>query len=217
MVDGNGSMLAADNWCVKVNDKVYGPYTSQQLRKFAHEGRLAAWSLIAPAGSRSWRRAQEESTFSSFFGAGSKQSASHASRSFGKRDIVDIEPKNAAQAGNVSKDTSNKPKPRTAKPTSQSELANFVIVFDVVSAAASRAEAAVLSLGPGFRIADNVWTISCNLTATGVRNAIAPYLLPHESIFVVDTTNGKTVWQNYAPELHAKLTAAWITPKRTIQ
>jgi len=65
-------MLVADNWCVKVNDKVYGPYTSQQLRNFAHEGRLAAWSLIAPAGSRSWRKAQEESTFSSFFGSNSQ-------------------------------------------------------------------------------------------------------------------------------------------------
>ena len=113
-------------------------------------------------------------------------------RSFGKRDIIEAAPETAEQSATPSKETSNKPKPRAQKPVSQAEMANFVIVFDVVSAAASRAEAAVRSLGPGFRIADNVWTITCNLTATGVRNAIAPYLLPHESIFVVDTTNGKT-------------------------
>jgi len=210
-------MLAADNWCVKVNDKVYGPYTSQQLRNFAHEGRLAAWSLIAPAGSRSWRKAQEESTFSSFFGSNSQNTTSQTSRSFGKRDSTESAPQVTESSTTPPKESSNKPKPRTKKPAAQSEIANFVIVFDVVSAAASRCEAAVRSLGPGFRIADNVWTITCNLTATGVRNAIAPYLLPHESIFVVDTTNGKTVWQNYAPELHAKLTAAWLTPKRTLQ
>ncbi|MEL7488879.1 MAG: GYF domain-containing protein, partial [Pseudomonadota bacterium] len=77
-------MFSAENWCVKVNDKVYGPYTSQQLRKFAHEGRLAAWSLIAPAGSRAWRKAQDENTFSSFFGVETTREAS-GSKSFGKR------------------------------------------------------------------------------------------------------------------------------------
>ena len=61
-------MVAADNWCVKVDDRVYGPYSHQDLRKFAHEGRLAAWSLIAPAGGREWRKASDEPHFAAFFG-----------------------------------------------------------------------------------------------------------------------------------------------------
>ena len=121
------------------------------------------------------------------------------------------------KAPTVNREKTNRPKARTERTATQAENANFVIIFDVVSAAASRAEAAVLSLGPGFRIADNVWTVSCNLTAIGVRNAIVPYLLPRESIFVVDSTNGKTVWENYPPEAHAKITAAWMSPKPTIQ
>ncbi len=204
-------MLAADNWCVKVNDKVYGPYTSQQLRKYAHEGRLAASSLIAPAGGRSWRRACDESSFASFFG-GDAAKKTEASRSFGRRDVGDPDPEQETP-GEPKAKKSNKPVPRQNRSTQASEPANFVLIFDVVSAAASRAEAAVLSLGPGFRIADNVWTICCALTATGVRNAVAPYLLPHESIFVIDTTNGRTAWQNYAPGLHAKMTAAWMNMK----
>jgi hypothetical protein len=208
-------MLAADIWCVKVDERVYGPYSSQQLRKFAHEGRLAAWSLVAPAGSRTWREAREESTFASFFGLDAPR-ASTSAKAFGKRSDMLDEPTATTAATTV------KTMPEgfaintrtSAKPSVETGPTNFVIIFDIVSAAASRIETAVLSLGPGFRIADNVWTVSCELTAIGVRNALAPYLLPRESIFVIASARGRSSWQNYAPEIHAKLAAAWATSKQ---
>lgn len=203
-------MLAADNWCVKVDERVYGPYSSQQLRKFAHEGRLAAWSLVAPAGSRTWREAREEATFASFFGLEPTRSAAPG-KAFGKRNDF-------ADESNDAPTSAAKPEgitfaARSAKPAAETGPSNFVIIFDIVSAAASRIETAVLSLGPGFRIADNVWTVSCELTAIGVRNALAPYLLPRESIFVIAAARGRTSWQNYSPETHAKLAAAWASSK----
>ena len=209
-------MLAADNWCVKVDERVYGPYSSIQLRKFAHEGRLAAWSLVAPAGSRSWREARSESTFSSFFGVDAPRGALNSSRTFGrKREEIQFDEAPMAKADNPvaakkRKATTTRPE---RSPRTETSLANFVIIFDVVNAAASRVETAVLSLGPGFRVADNVWTVQCELTAIGVRNAISPYLLPRELIFVIDANRGRTSWQNFAPEIHAKLAAAWAAAK----
>jgi hypothetical protein len=185
-------MLAADNWCVKVDDRIYGPYSSQQLRKFAHEGRFAASSLVAPAGSRDWRQAREDTTFASFFGEKAERKP-EAGRVFGKLD------KNAEPAAERDVDLG---------------VANFLIVFDVVSGAATRVENVVLSLGPAFRLTENVWAVSTDLTSTGVRNAIAPYLSPRESIFVVDATRGRTSWQNFAPEAHAKITAAWAQTRQ---
>lgn len=183
-------MLAAENWCVKVDDKIYGPYTSEQMRKFAHVGRLVPNSLIAPAGSRAWREAQKETSFSSYFGAARTAPKRASSKPvFGKRDTANDD------AGHGDK-------------RHEARIANFVIIFDVVSGAASRVEAAVLSLGPAIRLADNVWSVTCELTAVGIRNAIAPYLTPRESIFVIDATRGRTSWQNYSPEAHAKITAA---------
>ena len=205
-------MLAADNWCIKVSEKVYGPYSSQQLRKFAREGRLAGWSLVAPAGSRDWREARNEKTFSQFFGG----DAGPAEKSFGRRDEALEEeeeaPKNAKPAESLIQRSKNpnaarRPQPLASKKpqTDRAGPANFIVVFDVVSGAASRVEAAMLSLGPAYRVADNVWAVHCALTAIGVRNAIAPYLRARESIFVVDATNGRTSWQNYAPQAHAKI------------
>jgi hypothetical protein len=210
-------MLASENWCIKVQEKVYGPYTTQQMRKFAHEGRLAAWSLISPAGGRSWREARRELVFSNFFGGEKTETATPKtefhSKSFGRRSDCDsvinedapqpqLQPKPASKA--------NPARLPKAEKNADTGSANFVVIFDVVSAAASRVEAAMLSLGPAFRIADNVWHVSCELTAVGVRNAIAPYLRGSESIFVVDASRGRSSWGNYAPEPNAKLSAAYF-------
>lgn len=195
-------MLAADNWCVKVEERVYGPYSSQQLRKFAHEGRFAPASMVSPAGSRTFREAHLEPVFAAFFGV---EGNTASARNFGKR--TDVEPVKADAAPSKSQTKAGAAARRA--PGSDPTVGNFIIIFDVISAAAARAEAAIMSLGPAFRMGDNVWTVACELTALGVRNAIAPYLMPRDSIFVVDATRGRTSWQNYAPELHAKLAAAW--------
>lgn len=198
-------MLAAENWCLKVDEKVYGPYTTSQMRKFAHEGRLASWSLISPAGSREWREARKEGVFADFFGCKRDSKKDPSARPFGKREYEEtaseheIEPQIKLRAKHAHNDDIG--------------VANFIIIFDVVSGAASRVEAAVTSLGNGFRVADNVWNVTCELTAVGVRNAIAPYLSGRESLFVIDATRGRTSWQNYVPELHAKISASYLAPK----
>ena len=186
-------MLAAENWCVKVEEKVYGPYTTEQLRKYAHEGRLAGWSLIAPAGSRAWREARRESALASFFGANANANAEpKKGPTFGKRDAAEETPATPGR-------TRQAPAP-----------SNFLIIFDSAEGAACRLESAIHSLGRAFRIAENVWSVSSDLTAVGVRNALAPYLAPKEPIFVVDASRGRTSWQNFAPEAHAKISGAYI-------
>lgn len=205
-------MLAAENWCLKVEDKVYGPYTTEQMRKFAHEGRLASWSLVSPAGGRTWREARNESIFANFFGTVPSEAttSTQSSKAFGKRNDCDFTLPEEAPSKTIPISANIQTK-KSAEPT----IANFVVIFDVVSGAASRVEAALFSLGPAFRIADNTWTVSCEMTAVGVRNAIAPYLRGSESIFVVDATRGRSSWGNYSPAINAKLTAAFIKSKQS--
>lgn len=201
--------MFAESWCLKSNDRIYGPYSPRDLKKFAFEGRFAAWSLVAPAGSSEFKEASKEPAFADFFGA---TNVADNARSFGKLD-------SAHQACNGGDDAVASA-PRRARPigreqkhlpaSEQLPISNFVIIFDVVNAAASRVENALSGLGTAFRLADNVWSVSCPLTAIGVRNAIAPFLRPHETLFVIDATNGRTSWQNYAPESHAKITQAYV-------
>ena len=176
-------MLATDNWCIKVAQRVYGPYTHEQMAAFATEGRLSGQSLVAPAGGKTWREARQYPAISGMLERGPKPGA----KSFGK---------NAAETGH----------PVLA----EGATANFVVVFDVVSGAASRLAHVLASLGPAFRLTDNVWTVGSNQTALGVKNAIAPHLALREPLFVIDCSRGRTAWQNFAPETHAKLTKAWV-------
>lgn len=200
-------MLSAENWHLKVKDKVYGPYTTRQMRKFAHQGRLASWSLISPAGSLAWREAVREPAFANLFSANSipADPPEVIEKAFGKRAH-----ETAAPANDSADDASIRIQTKRRRPAADAALANFIVVFDVVSAAASRVEAPILSLGPAFRIADNVWTVTCELTAIGVLNAIAPYLRSSEPIFVVDATRGRSAWRNYSPETASKISAAYL-------
>lgn len=245
-------MLAPDNWCVKVKGKVYGPYTSHQLHKFARQGRLSGRSLIAPAGSRSWRYAAKENAFSGFFsdeaetdnhtgGTASPAAAvnidavSSDNGKFGRQppapgktpsasDVRQAPTSDARSMSDTATATKRAPSgiARRAKPLGQRNAgaaaedlgpANFVIIFDVVSGAATRVSSAIQSLGPAFRIANNVWSVHCTLTAHGVKNAVAPFLRPNESIFVVDATHGRSAWQNYGPEQHAKIAESYMLRK----
>ncbi len=205
--------MFADNWCIKSNERVYGPYSSRDLKKFAHEGRFAAWSLVAPAGSRDWKEARLEPAFAQFFGF---EATPSNARGFGKlTQHGDERDESSAAANDAGTAPPRRARPlgRDAKsnsPTEHLEPSNFVIIFDVVNAAASRVENALTSLGTAFRLAENVWTVNCSLTAIGVRNAIAPFLRPNETLFVIDATNGRTSWQNYAPEAHSKITQAYV-------
>ncbi|MEK7266678.1 MAG: hypothetical protein AAB227_11340 [Pseudomonadota bacterium] len=200
--------MFADNWCLKSNERVYGPYSSRDLKKFAQEGRFAAWSLVAPAGGRDFKEARLEPAFAQLFGI---EKAPDGSHNFGKLDRSDAAP--ATPANDISHEPRRARPLGSAKPnpsTDQLEPANFVIIFDVVNAAASRVENALSGLGSSFRLAENVWSVNCALTAIGVRNALSPFLRPYESLFVIDATHGRTSWQNYAPEAHAKITKAYV-------
>lgn len=175
-------MLSTDNWCIKVAEKVYGPYSTHQLESFAQQGRLGPQSLVAPAGGKMWRAAKQYPNIAEILEADHTKTAS-------------TEEKPAPRAGGHEK----------AEP----EIANFIIVFDVVSGAASRLEHVVRNLGPSFRLTDNVWAVSSDQTLMGVKNHLAPHLGVREPIFITDTTRGRSVWQNFPPEKHSKMVKAW--------
>lgn len=177
-------MLATDNWCIKVAQRVYGPYTPDQMAAFAVEGRLSGQSLVAPAGGKTWREARQYPAISTLLEKGAKPS----SRAFGKQPVSDS----------------------GAHVLAEGASANFIVIFDVVSGAASRLAHVLSSLGPAFRLTDNVWTVATGQSALGVKNAVAPHLELREPLFVIDCSRGRTAWQNFAPETHAKLTKAWV-------
>lgn len=59
--------MAAENWCMSVGDRVYGPYSTSKMADLAAQKRLAYHSLVAPAGSRDFRPALQYAELRGFF------------------------------------------------------------------------------------------------------------------------------------------------------
>lgn len=175
--------LAPSNWCIKVADKIYGPYSDQQMEAFATEGRLAARSTVSPAGAKTWREAHEYEPLARLFGEHTKDNV----RAFGKAGTDDH-----------------------AQARPEGSMAMIVIVFDNVAGTAGRLEPEIRTLGEAFRLTGNVWCVATTHSAVGVKNALVPRLTSREFLFVADTHRGKTIWHNMTPEMHARLTRAWV-------
>ena len=175
-------MLATDNWCIKVSDRVYGPYTQEQMAGFAAEGRLSSLSMVSPAGGKAWREARQYPPL-----AGLLSGETPKEKTFGKAGA----------------NTDSQAIPDGAE-------VNVVVVFDVTKGTAGRVDHLMRKLGPAFRITDNAWVVRTTESALGVKNSISPHLDVREPIFVVDCSRGRTSWQNFVPELHSKLTKAWV-------
>ncbi|MHA6286957.1 DUF4339 domain-containing protein [Maricaulis sp. CAU 1757] len=56
------------SWYVKVEGRVYGPYTPQQMRAFVSEGRIAGHSLVAPERDGDWKPASDVDTLREWLG-----------------------------------------------------------------------------------------------------------------------------------------------------
>lgn len=176
-------MLATDNWCIKVADKVYGPYTQEQLSNFAKEGRLTSQSLVAPAGGKLWREARLYPPIANILEGDVPKRPS-----FGK----------------------NAPDRTKIMAPGEGEMSNFLVIFDVVKGTAGKVEEVLHREGTCFRLTDNVWVVRSTNTALGLKNALIPHLSILEPVFVVDCGRGRTSWQNFVPETHSRLTKAWI-------
>ena len=57
----------SDLWTIMAAGRVYGPFSTERMRGFVAEGRLAANSLVAREGSSEWQEAVTESAFADLF------------------------------------------------------------------------------------------------------------------------------------------------------
>ncbi|NHK26997.1 DUF4339 domain-containing protein [Parvularcula flava] len=178
-------MLSTDNWCIKVAERVYGPYSTDQLETFAMQGRLGPQSMVAPAGGKMWRAAKQYPNIAEILDGGRQETIT---------------------AEQVARSNQKKKPSEDEEP----EIANFLLIFDVVSGAASRLEHVIRNLGPAFRVTDNVWAVSSDQTLMGLKNLLTPHLQVREPVFIVDSTRGRSVWQNFPPEKHSKMIKAWM-------
>jgi len=198
-------------WTINVSGRVYGPFSSERMRGFVSEGRLAPHSLVAREGSSDWHEARDEPEFSNVFSQRGQAPSTAAP-----------EPKVAAPAPQtVPSPQPIQPQMPAPVPQAQAHHANSVaagepvtahfavIVDQKAQAAASNLEGAINSLGQSYRLTTNVWIISTEQTVSAVRNRLVQELGKADSLFVIDASRGKAAWFNFGPEADVRIRRVW--------
>jgi hypothetical protein len=186
---GDGaSMIGA--WSINVSGRLYGPFTSERMRSFANEGRLAPHSLVAREGSDDWHEAHEEPEFADLFTGHAKENTAVAF-SFAPR----AHPSPGGGKGGHEK--------------AEAGRSHFVVVIEIKSRNSGHLDEAIDSLGPNYRVMSNIWIISTDQTVNGVRNRLVQELGKTDSLFVIDASHGKAAWFNFGPEADVRIRRVW--------
>jgi hypothetical protein len=211
-----GTRAGTERWLLKYGDRVYGPYSNDAMRSYIAEGRIVAQSLIAPEGTLpgadSWQTASATAPFAEFFGRAVPTPAAvpaatpaPAAPAQAREPAPSQSPAVTQPAGRQTYGSGKGQTDRRRQP----ETANFVIVMDIKARYAGPLEQAIMSLGPAYKLAPNVWCVNTNATAAGLLNDLSVHIGKTDSMFIVDATRDRTAWHNLGPETDAKIRRVW--------
>ena len=211
-------------WSINVSGRVYGPFTSERMRGFVGEGRLAPHSLVAREGTDDWHEAREEPEFLDVFkdrGRAATPESPAASPAPQQQPIRPAQPVNTPQPAQPHAAPSPQPQVHAPQPQSHAPqpiptpaadhvAAHFAVIIDQkAQGAASNIEGAINSLGPAHRLTTNVWIISTDQSVSAVRNRLVQELGKADSLFVIDASRGKAAWFNFGPEADVRIRRVW--------
>lgn len=221
-----GADAAFRRWLLKYGDRIYGPYSFDAMKNYIAEGRVIAQSIIAPDGtpaiSEAWQSAALVPDFAIFLG-GTRPEAEPGSQT---QTIAQTQ----AVAQTAASDATAKREPETevveerrerasygsakgqVDRRRQPETANFIIIMDIKARYAGPLEQAIMSLGPAYKLAPNVWCVNTNGTASGLLNDLSMHIGKSDTMFIVDATRDRTAWLNLGPESDAKIRRVWRRP-----
>lgn len=184
----------SDYWVLKYGEDLYGPYTIEAMERYIKEGRVAAQSIIAPAGSENWQSARDVSIFAAYFDRG-RADQSHATAAAARNE----RPAYGSGKGQVDR-------------RKRADTNNFVVITQIKSHHGPDLERAIMSVGPAMKIAPNAWVINAKTTAPGLLNHLSQHIGRIDQLFVSDATADRIAWFNFGPELDAKVRRVWRKP-----
>jgi len=177
-------------WTIKANDKSYGPYTLEQMRTFANEGRLAAHSFVARDGEMAYRTAGDDPVLATLF-----RPQPQAQRPMFFTAEGDI--------GRARDEPENSP------------MSRFIIIADMKSRSIAGIEEEIHRYGQATQLTPQAWMLTSDVTINALRNNLIQKLGRIDMLFIVDATHNKAAWFNFGPEADSRIRRIWQTASET--
>jgi hypothetical protein len=181
----------SSTWVIDVDGRTYGPYTFEQMRAFAVEGRLSPASLVAADGDGDGG-----------FGAACKDPSLgplfQPAPPIGERPEGEPTRDSGARAFGQN-DTGGGEQP-----------AHFLIVTHMKSGSIAAFEEQIFSMGAAYQIMPQAWALSSTVPIGAIKNILIQKLGKLDNLLVVDATHDKLTWSNLGPEADTRLRRIWI-------
>lgn len=190
----------SDTWTISVSGRNYGPYTAEQMRGFAAEGRLAPQSLVARAGENQFRTAAEDPALAALFSAPAPAPVPVAAPAparnqtfFTAEGNEEIQPSFGRQEEDVP----------------AGHRTHFIIVADMKSRSISGLEEEIFNLGPAVPIMPQAWLLASDMAINQIRQTLVQKLGKLDMLFIADATHDKAAWFNFGPESDSRIRRIW--------
>jgi hypothetical protein len=183
-------------WILNVGGRAYGPYTSEQMRVFASEGRLVAMSQVARAGETEFRNALDDPDLGSLFMPSKSPSTALAEP---------MRPREPERQGGFGKLDGGAKDGADAGPVTS----HLIIISDMKSRSSHGLEEEIVKLGHACPVFPQVWILNTEQTVNAVRNVLIQQLGKLDLLLVIDASHDKAAWFNFGPEMDARIRRTW--------
>lgn len=227
---------ANSRFALSVNGKVYGPYTAEQMKTYAAEGRVTPSSLVS-RDNGAWIAASDDPVLGPAFAAKSEQTAALAdslaapTRPVARAAVTPAPSLSAKEAflkelegiRSLKTPAFNGPAPAAAGPADrrrttrveepqereEPENSNFVLIFDVKSRGHGKLEEDIMNMGRAVKILPGIWLLHGPYTAGSIRNQLLHHFGTLDSFFIIDASHDKLAWFNLGPEVDSQIRQVW--------
>jgi hypothetical protein len=183
-------------WIINVGGRAYGPYSAEQMRAFASEGRLIAMSQIARAGETEFRNALDDPDLAPLFVPAKSPITALAEP---------LRPRESERPSAFGK-LNDGPKD---EPDSGSGPSHIIVIADMKSRSIDGLEEEILKLGTACPVLPQVWILSTEASVNAVRNLLIQQLGKLDVLLVIDASRDKAAWFNFGPEMDARIRRMW--------
>ena len=195
-----------ETWTLSVGNRIYGPYTAEQMQAFHAEGRLAVHSLVARAGEEQFRPAGDDPDLGPLFPAQPRNETQVQAPAL-QMQAPEAAPAEQAPHKFGGSDTN-----------STGERNRYVIISDMKSGSITGLEEEIFNLGPAHRFMPQAWILSSEVSLSAIRAGLVQKLGKLDTLFIVDAAHDKAAWFNFGPEADIKVRRMWSrtdAPRKT--
>jgi hypothetical protein len=198
------------NWYVQVQGQNYGPYSEEQMRAFASEGRINEHSLISNDLQAGFFPAIGFEHYSFWSGTAEIAQAvnSPAIQSYHPQQpyspVIGI----TNPGGNATPSISTA-SPTQITNTENQETSVFLIMAEINSEGSMAFLQSIQNFGVAQRISDTVWLLRSAASVEQLRNTLSQTLNRQDRLFILDSTSNKPAWFNIGADLDHRIRDLW--------